>query len=599
MSAILFAQPHTISGQITYPKDSPSARPTDMTDQKVNVYVTIWFFKIHAGTFTTDAEGRFTLDYKVRHLPFRKTHTLVMEIIGKKAPYKGMFSCLVSKERTLDSHKVSVANNSREVGNVNIQGKILEYLPDRPGLKQPEDSKNRFHRLSADYLFELAKASAPEKLKTIAGGFLRKLGIGKGNTAILERRFGEADPNLKISPETTLDMITNGIYPCNWLKGRSENEFVTKIDWFRYDQDVEPQLPNVTLVATKEGNKLNVSAVQIQFRPDREPQLYEPDDKEFEYALGIFNCSALCRGEVESHLGRGHVVTEQHSMAVFRHIRPGTPLGRLLHPHLRDVFEINRLGKSAIFGPEGVLNVTGLTPKGVAQALDDVLAGTDYTYYQPREAVCESDRLSPAKKLYWEVLGKVVDGWFKENEQGIKAQWHQVKNMSTDLVRHSRPYHRWNSVDKHSDWIDGSEIDNPNLPGRQVFDGELRVIRPITQDDEGDWNRLKQFCQFAIFTATFWHSAVHISQAKWGTNLDVAVLAPRNDGKGKHFGTSVKDAERQLSVAHTFTSFVADTLLEDADGDVLRVLQAAIRSKEAEFKALGFPVSEILRSVII
>ncbi len=582
---------HILMGRLVHRNQDPRA------DQKIKIYAERFLKNYLLGEGVTDREGRFLICYPWKEKFSKEETCLKVKIYEEKLIFENSIlnksgeNCVFETKLQADLKEESV-----DVGDVTID--LYEYQNDLPNLQVPEDLEKRPQQWPLSYYIDLLKAGGKEILKAEVISVLEK----SLSTEEVQEIFGVSDPSLKLSCESTLDLLLNGLYPCYFLKGKEKGDLIAKINWDDYEIDLRPDLPNVSLFIHQDSDgKLSVQSLQIQYRGE-EPQSYLPNETDFPRALYLFNSMALIKGEIVSHLGMAHLFSGQAAMAVFRSMNRN-PIKALLFPHLREVLEINRMGASSIFGPDGVLNISGLTVNGIKKNLQDVLAGMCYSSFKPRSPLNEDHRFAKAENLYWEIVTKVVDQFFLEHEKSIVDNWDEVYYLSKNLVENSLPYRPWEGIEDFSVWQDSNEIDNPSLEGRVIVNDHLRAIRPITHNlrcpKEGDMERLKQFCRHSLFMVTFWHWAVHSSQKKWMMHLQFGSLAPENRGQGPFGGTSVENAKRQLVVASTLADFKRGFLVENPNGDIYPPLIKLLLEREKEFQSLNFDIRELMYGTII
>jgi len=565
--------------------------------QRVGIYAEGFFRDTELADTKTDWKGNCVFSVKNRGLD--RSDELTLRVFEEKLPTESFLNAINpfhSNERLVYECTFTLRDQAIQVPLYEYEKAGATYLP---RLEQPENSSRRPQQESRGYLLDLVKAGGDEKAKDLASRFIR-------SPQGLESLYGVHDKTLKLDSDTTVDLLLNGIYPAPLLKGPTEGTFLVDINWdgYQLDSHDRPVLPNIQVHLSKEQSKLQVEKVSVQFQGGNWTH-HVAESEGFERALYLANSMALVKGEIVSHLGLGHLCTEQNAMAVFRTINEN-PIGALLKPHLRGVMEINRRGTEQIFGENGILNVSGLNEKGINQALRDVLSGVCYTTFTPRTPVIDDHRFAKAEQKYWDIVSDVVEEFFSQHEAEIKAHWYEIVYMSKCLVEQSLPYRPWEGVADVTAWRAGeNEIDDPRVPGRVIIDGELKAMRPITHFDpkmgpqEGDLERLKQFSRYAIFSATFWHWAVHMSQGKWGTNLQVAALAPRMPVEMPYGNVEIEDGAKQLSLAHTFTDFDRGELVKNIHGDIFDPLVSKLQAYKDFFDNLGYDIGEMPFGIII
>ena len=119
-------------------------------------------------------------------------------------------------------------------------------------------------------------------------------------------------------------------------------------------------------------------------------------------------------------MGIGHLMTGQLAMPFFRCVK-NNPIYNLLVSHFDGVTKIDDAGGVVIFN-NGVLSVSRLSPTGVNQKLEDMLAALDPQSFKPNTAVIVPEhRFAQAKQLYWQIVTEVVDQFFQENHEAISS----------------------------------------------------------------------------------------------------------------------------------------------------------------------------------
>ncbi|MGK0183236.1 MAG: hypothetical protein ACI9YB_002548 [Halioglobus sp.] len=588
---------YLIYGKLKHPNGDPA------TNQKVEVYQKNLLTEMLLGTFRTDKEGKFQVEPDKSNFKGAKSQKVTLKVFEEKLPVKDLWF-FESNERIVFECDIELSGKKahENVGDVIIT--LYEYQPSLPDLKQPENENHRPQQWTVSYKLGLAKAGLPNAIK----GLLISGTLPLWKVPHLQKLYGVFDPTLEVSSESTVEMILNGIYPCYFRKGDIPSEIYTIIDWRDYDIDSGSgaKIPTVKLFLNRGIKGLDVTRVDVMFRDEKEFTTYKVGDLGFERALYLFNCMGLVAGEIISHLGIGHLYTGQAAMAVFRTMN-ANPLKNLLCPHLRGILEIDKLGATAVYGKNGVLNVSGLSPTGIMQTLQTVLGGMCYTTFRPREPLTTNHRFARGEQLFWEVVTKVVDDFFVRSEEGIKAKWYEVFYMSKNIVEHSCPHIPWERESNYSVWLDHNEIDDPNLMGRVEFNGVTRAMRPITLSldgpQEGDMERLKQFCRVSIFTSTFWHWVIHRSQGKWGTNLKFGSMAPRETGASleevPYGGIKIPAASQSFSVVHTFMDFQRGFLLKNPNGDIYNPFIEELKVNRDSFQTLGYNIDELMYGAIM
>lgn len=581
---------HNITGKLVHPNGDA------MTDQKVKIYAPGFFWNTQLGEATTGKHGKFNLDIKISSTGILKNTHLILKVFEESVASEKNRT-----EREIASHKFKLPNNADKFDIGELKVSLYEPLANLPMLELPSNSSLRPQHATIDFYKELLEKGIYKVLKGI------KFSLFEGWSSINDvvKAFPPRGKPLSPTSSTTIDLVLNGIYPCHFRKGSHDNELVNEINWDKYEREATPDIPNATITLENRDGKLHFKSVEIQY-PGKEVEKYSRSSEGYHKALHLYNSMALLKGEAVYHLGIGHLITGQIALAFFRSIN-NHPTKQLIGPHLDGVAEINRLGAGLIFGENGILNVSGLTSKGVDQLLDDTLAAFDPATFKPRAPITEDHRFANAQLLYWDAVTKTVDTFFEENKEAISSpeHWYEVYNMSKFLTENSRPYRPFDNdgVMKDAPWDDPSEFDSPNLKPRVEHDGHLRAIRPITTSEnapeEGDIERLKQFCRYTMFLSTFYHWVIHTSQFQWMTNLKVGSLAPENHAKEPYGGIKPLNAVRQLQVASILVDFEAPALVDNPFGVIYQPFIDNILARKEEFNALGYDIEKMHYGVII
>lgn len=575
----------TLQGRAVHTDQEP------MAHQKISLYAPGFFKQKLLAEGTTDSKGKFKLSFNYSHFGLEKNMNLHLKFLVEKSP-----SEMSDELRTTYDLPLNLPLDQRKHKVGDVVGKTYEYQPDFPGLKVDEDEE-RPQQNPKGYFVDVLKAAFSANLK----GALATAGDKFLSVQQVQEIFHSEALKADVSEESTLELLLNGIFPGYWRKGEKEGEMINVINWDDYDLDQTQLLPNTKITVQKEGDTLRIKELVIQNRGE-EAQVSHPGDEKFLEHLYLFNCSALVRGQAVFHLAMGHLYVEQLAVACYRTLH-NNPLKKLLFPHLDGVMEIDRAGAARIFGPTGVLGISKLTTEDVDRLLKYTLGGMDYTNYKTRQPIISSHRFAKAENLFWGVVTKTVDQFFDKNLEGIKAEWGEICDLSTELVKHSLPYRPLEGDPKKEgfEWCDEGEIDN-SLEGRVTYKGELKALRPITKSADaprsGEIEKLKQFSRDALFKSTFWHWAVHM-ETKWATKLDVSSLAPETSDYHNLGDTKVDNAINQLNIANTLISFNRpESTLAHGEGIYADFRENLLKEKEA-FLALGYDVEKIFSCVNI
>jgi hypothetical protein len=592
ISAYFLPEDFELEGRVSHPNEDP------LHDQKLKLSLKLFFLKIPLASATTNEEGKFKLNFRATKVPFSEQN-LILEVVEEKLKSPESFFFQLN-EKVVNSIPLTASFKEKKLSYPELEAELYEYVEDLPMLMHPEKMSLRPQQWGPSYYISLAKAVADEALKDFYFTFFDK----KASLDTMLKSYG-AGHTYSHSPQATIEMIFNGIFPCDPLKTETQGLYLVDINWDKYDKKPSPVIPNAQLYFSFENQEPVIKEIHLQY-PLEEVKIYRQGNEDFLKALYHFNCAAFYKGEITKHLAIGHLASEQYSMAVFRHLN-NHPIGDLLKPHLREVTEINHLGKSAIFGNEGILAEGPLTVDAIRDCLRDDLRQIDYSNFKPRQALYPKHRFATAANKYWEILDKTVDLFFNEKQISsdnpeTKKQWYQIYYMSKSLVENSVE-HRDEDDKDFDNLLDQNEADDPSYPGRKNVDGKLRTLRPITEDKEipspEDIERLKQFCKHALFQSTFWHWWIHSSQKIWGVQLHLASLAPEADGPLPYGGTKKAAAKHQISISKSLTDFDRGILINNPNGDIYPALITELRRSKELFMSLGLNINELPYGTII
>lgn len=572
----------TIIGRLLHPNGDP------IVDQQVALYTTHWFKEQLVSITETDSKGNFTFKI-IKNYREKKPYDAILRVFTEIVPSEG------EGYRVIDGIPTSI-NIESKVDLKDLMVELYEKKPDLPILKTPADPNKRPQKMSRDFSFRIFKAGFNEKIKQK----LLKLKslVSQVTTEDVQNLFGAKAPDLALTEENTIDMILNGIYPCKFFK-TAEGDLKNIINWDAYDKSTSPDLPNVTITLNFKNQKLKIKSIEVHYLG--EPVLIsKPTDSNFTHFLYIYNSVAMTLGETISHLGFGHLMFDQLAAAFFRDIKKH-PIKELLKPHFDGIAVIDHEGETLIFGKSGVLNISGLTEKGIDQILKKYLSSLDFTHFEPTQPIADNHRFAKASQLYWKIVDEVVNQFFKEHEKEISdsSHWYEIFNMSNTLVRDSLAFEEFETKETKGEWVDNLDY---SPKGRVIYKEQLKAIRPITSSQSSpkpdDIERLKQFCKFSLYLV-FNHWVVHSSQAKFLTNLKFGSMAPENRSKGPYGDTKPENAERQLAVAHILTDFTPEPLINDPYKAIYKpFIEKLLKHKQA-FATLGYEITKLHYSVMI
>lgn len=587
-----------ISGKLACSNGDP------LYSYRINLYAKSFFGETKIASTETDKNGKFKLDFWQFTHSFSSIQPLALKverISEASSLFKSHVLCEVpiKKPYALANYKLKDP----------IKASILEYDSGSPHPQQPKDPSQIPSSDDGWFIWTVLKAGWDEILKQVG---LQTIGKNL-STAEVQNIMGIPETRLNHDSKTIVEMLTNGIYaPPAFLKGENEGELLARINWDKYEIDTSnnaPDIPNVDIVLVNSKNGKDIKQVTIKF-PKQKASIYKPDQPDFAKALRIAACMILLKGEIESHLGLGHLIPGEFAMAARRKFIKN-PLAKLLNPILEGTLRINHLGGPAIFNKaSGALGIAALTQKGIDQVLQDSMSFCDYINWQPAKERFEGDVFAQEKHLFYMTSKKAIMNFLKNHQDEIKKSWHEVYYFSKDLVENSFPYVPYMSQYNFSRWDDASEIgkQNPRDIGR---DGIVRAFRAITTNkdspEDGDWDRLANALAYFFYLSTYYHDKIHKSQKKWACDLRFASLAPRNQSKedfggdDEYIGTTPEDARKQLAIAHILTDF--DEYLQNKSillhPEVVKEIKEAFIEALPAFKKLGIDLNKTPISVFI
>lgn len=561
---------------------------TPITSQKVKVYAQLWFFNISIGEYKTDREGRFNAQYNWVKWPFQTEHTLIFHIYEETMSSKAGF-LPVAQERIIQretrTFKAGLGGKvDYDVHDLKIN--LYEYDEKFPKEKLPEDKSLIPQQWNFVDYYRLAKATVPVTIKDKFIDFLEAF-IGPLSNRSIANIHDIKDPKVKLDEATTLEMVMNGVYP-KLRKVEGTNEYVSEVKWYDYETSHPSDLPDATLVLTqKDDGKLAIKCIKTQYRNEAEAVHYPTDDRFLENGLFIFNRAAFVKGSLAFHLGI-HFEVGQFAMACFRTLNDN-PIKKLLGPHLEGVLEINREAESVIVE---VLTDAGLTAKGIWDHLADVLGGLDFMdeveSFIPAPINDDNYLFKDSLKI-WNRIGGFIDTFFDENVEDIKKYWYEVFYMNKALSEHSVPLKAW----------DGRDVKNKDTE-RLFYDGHDRALSSITQlqdnPEQRDIDRLKRFCQYAIYRATWGHFTLHISE-RIGLDPEVARFSPDLDDTA----LMADKIQRQITVGNDLQRFIDAALVDNPNHNIYPPIVAGFRDPEfqKELVQMNYLIERMFKGLVI
>jgi hypothetical protein len=149
------------------------------------------------------------------------------------------------------------------------------------------------------------------------------------------------------------------------------------------------------------------------------------------------------------------------------------------------------------------------------------------------------------------------------------------------------------------EWYDTNELTQPNN-SRRTINGSLKVVSPITLSDKPDANDmeyLKQFCRFAIFHVTLWHSWVNDSQTDAGGEVLYSSLGLRNGSFGNEDDPAISpdsgEATQLLYLVNVLTAIKYGYIIKNEDGDIPAEFRTILSNHKQDFAQLDFDVNNI------
>jgi hypothetical protein len=460
--------------------------------------------------------------------------------------------------------------------------------------------------------------------------------LKKTQEALGDGNKGTGTNQLENSDEYFVYRIVNGFNPamlynttdddineiCDWVvdqhaqSGDLNGGYYAEFDFKKSDSDVLHTMVSGKLFLKLEDKDLK--PVQLIIKTDEssgDPKCYRVvpgDTSEWKAAKRAFLSAWATAGELDSHLGMGHLNVGQYAIAAYRHLHRN-PLKDLLLPFLCGVTKINDLGKTSIFGTNGVLTTcTPLTTSAIWLRLSQDLGALDWYGWSPRKPLAgyEHHVYAKAANIFWGITTDCVDEFVEREKPGICDLWPEIEGFSADLTQHSVPCVRPANVDK---WYDRSEYTELHDLGEKKG-GDPRQIRmlgsayglqrlalssnvnsvsdevspPVLHKIE-DISDLKLACSYIIFHATFWHWWSNDLQITDVGNIFYAPLGLRNDAM--KFDDSVlppsAEAAQQLKFATMLSGARAGTIMEDRQGDIVECFNEALVLKQEAFQNLS------------
>ncbi|CRX38616.1 hypothetical protein [Estrella lausannensis] len=485
------------------------------------------------------------------------------------------------------------------------------------------DDYFKAERVPLSYTLRVVKATLPAKIQGAIENLKERFDFfGTHDVSSCQNSFGvEATP---LTAENSWKLMLNGICPL-YLK-KEGDLLAADICWDRYAFDKEMALPNVKALFKVEGEKGVLQQIHIDFvdRGDalspeeftHNEQVYRPGDEDFEEGLRAMNSALHVYGQTVYHLGIGHVYGSFVAQSAFDFLQH-TTFGQLILPHTHLIRKIsNELGKTAIFGEEGILNVSSLSVESISHMIADTLGALDPFSFEPREPLTNNHTFSKVQKVHYKNVREAVKEFFDKNWGSMVKEWKLVHAFFDRLHKKSVPYRPWEGVADLSVFQDANEIGGKadgTLPARtkgKESDTRVRSFRPIAVDSSGpkgnDREMMERFAADYIHHVTLWHSWLHRSQytntpdSPSPLDLNFAPITLGPMGKGPFGGITEKEAIAELMIADTFRRFNTKAYALMRDESVYPGLTARIKATKDEYLANGIdPSEEIQTSTVI
>ena len=436
--------------------------------------------------------------------------------------------------------------------------------------ERPQTAKIVFHgiRLGAVRLL----AGLEKTIKKVQGHFAKNLTIKDKNSR---------------SDQFFANAVLNGFAPAKLTVDDADGTYHVRYNIDDYECDDQHQSPSVHLVMEKNDNG-NLIPVKIEYKVRElgsNPAVFGPmqvalpgDGESWETAKSNYRIAEFIDGQVKGHLGRGHLNVGQYAISLYRNIQKN-PIFRLLHPHLKGVSAINTFGKNIIFGDQGILVISPLTPASLIQVMRDDLGQCNWKGWTPRTEVNDQHDYAKVQKVYWDLLTEYIEGFFEANLEKILREWKEVFFFSEDLVAHSVPF-REDPIPSGESRIDNNEV-NSGGDGDKAISAITKVTINPPQEDIAN---LKQACIYAIYHATIWHDWRNDNQANYGGEIDYARMA---------MNISIKEAAFQLFIVNILVDVKYGYLTKNEDGDIPREMMTLLKRYRPQFDAIKYDLRDL------
>ncbi|MFV0339199.1 MAG: hypothetical protein ACK5MA_01015 [Parachlamydiaceae bacterium] len=348
----------SLHGTLIHPDGEPISKRTVRLVPKSD-----WFFCLSQSIpeTKTDRKGRFTFTLPKMTIEEEiKATRAYIEVFEHKTAREG------EGERKIASIPISYTHDCPS-DLLKLVVELYDFEDDLPIQKQPSNLDYTPQQATLGFKLNLLKNSLfPKSTALIA----KAIGL---TTEQIQDLY--PDNGKELSSEQVIDLILNGVNPV-LLKRGSNNTFEHEITWAGVGRDEGADLFDAKIVLINEKDSFSIKKLTIAY-PGEKPVTKTPESPDFLRFLQLFASMGIIEGEIKEHLGKGHIYVGFVSLGFFDCISTENPLYQLLSPHLEGVQPINHLGAGLIFGPSGVLNVSGVSPEGINQCLKKTISEMD------------------------------------------------------------------------------------------------------------------------------------------------------------------------------------------------------------------------------
>jgi hypothetical protein len=491
----------------------------------------------------TNGEGEFNLNYDWIPSRLSDKHFVTLELLGKKRDYQ--VPGLIGPTIEYPLQKIQVVFDNSTLGkndlgqrNVKLDNISLDISQVKSPL--PNDYPSPY------YFWRLISAATPIALKAAFSSlFGRFLTTSKVQSVF--NVFAKQYPKVAPTPDHLLDELKNKICAVAYIK--LENGDITwEANWDEFEFDTPRSLPNVRVVAERSlAGLLTLKAIDIKYREDGEPRVINLVDKEqMEWAIYIARSVFALKGEIDIHLGEGHLLPGITARHFFKTIQVENPLYDGVARYLTGLDFINDLGsRGLIFGDDSIVSNSPLTEKDSIAILNKhIHAKANYMLAQPQEPVDDLHERARVANVHYTLLLEHFRKFIQENNDGLKEHLDEIYSWSESMHLY---------LDKIPKII----------PEKGVFGDQEKENLAL--------------CLAALVNqTTYLHWSAHSSQGLL-THVDSASLYMRDyalkDGKLEPFGNTPPDnAITQLKIALTLLNFKSLLFKDIAHPDLLALI---------------------------